>query len=149
MINMTYVKENHVSLRKMIDELNLELEPIDYEKFDKEGGIVVHLYENYDLVNPWKMSKMAEELWEEFTDEEKEDYGWEIGELEQEMTYDDYQYFKIPKEQVKIWDKYTEKTIFKHDEKDEYIIGFGHFGIAWNMIGTDMTKEELIAIKKQ
>lgn len=146
---MTYVKENHISLSKMINELNLKLEPIDYEKFDKEGGIVVHLYENYDVVNPWRITEAAERLWSEFSEEEKEAYGGEISELEQEMTYEDYQYFRIPKEQVEIWDKYTGDTIFKHDEKDEYIIGFGFFGIAWSMIGTNMTKEELIAIKKQ
>ena len=146
---MTYVKENHVSLREMIRELDLKLEPIDYEKFKTANDIVVHLYENYDVVNPWRITEAAERLWDEFSEEEKEYYEGEISELEQEITYDDYQYFKIPKKQVEIWDKYTGDTIFKHDEKNEYIIGFGFFGIAWNMIGTNMTKEELIAIKNQ
>ena len=148
---MTYVKENHVSLREMIDELNLELKPIDYKKFDEEGGIQAHLYNNYDVVNEHTFYELAEELWNEAKQDEKEGYTEDeyISEAAFDMMYGSYQYFKIPKEQVEIWSKYTVNPTFKHDKKDEYITGFGHFGTAWYLIGTNMTKEQLIAIKNQ
>lgn len=55
-------------------------------------------------------------------------------------SYECYQYFIIPYQDIEYWEKYTNYPIYEEEEQDLYLIGITHFGMSWDYFQTTATK---------